>query len=298
MDHPSVVPSSGSIRRPYSVAPLAAGCKQEGVQRHDGTEDQPGQSAQRACFISRRGSPDSRQMHCRVKDLAGCACARIPAPGEQKLRTRRVCWRPRAVVSRALKKRQRPWSGSLADRACGWPAALYQAARLFTPRLLLRPGGGGASRRLSTYAWMRRIFASISSAPASPGTILRFIDWNLSKLSSHMPISALPEARRSSSWGAKSSRSRSALMPSSQLAPRRREPSSLPSHRLWFSAKVGGRTRHCGRRGASGYRGNTQGRPRAGVLWASSLIPYDRPGGPKLTDRVTIATLSTLLNLK
>ena len=119
MDHPSVVPS-----------------RDRGVSRS---------TSPRACIISRRGSPDSRQMHCGVKDPAGRACARIPAPGEQKLRhqqhARRVCWlgwRPRAVVSRAL------------------------------------------------------------------------------------------------------------------------------CHRLWFSAKVDGRTRHRGRRGAAGYRGNTRGRPRAG----------------------------------
>ena len=39
------------------------------------------------------------------------------------------------------------------------------------------------------------------------------------------------------------------------------------------------------------------GEAQSGFLWASSLIPYAQPGGPKLTDRVTITTLSTLLHL-
>ena len=150
------------------------------MHNHDHPEDQPGQSAQRACFISRRGSPDSRQMHCGVKDPAGRACARIPAPGEQKLRH----------------------------------AAASRSSRLLEAESSRQPS----------------FLPSIGS-----GSLPRLMDWTYQ-------------------------------------APRAPRGCRLPR-------------KH-------------PGEAQSGFLWASSLIPYGQPGGPKLTDRVTITTLSTLLNLK
>ena len=118
-------------------------------------------------------------MHCGVKDPAGRACARIPAPGEQKLRH----------------------------------AAASRSSRLLEAESSRQP----------------------SSLPSiGSGSLPRLMDWTYQ-------------------------------------APRAPRGCTIPR-------------KH-------------PGEAQSGFLWASSLIPYDQPGGPKLTDRVTITTLSTLLNL-